>query len=431
MTSWISYHRKGIALLAVLALFGAPALVAQEVTGSIEGTVRDNNDAVLPGATVQAKGPVGSVLAVSDGAGEFRFPRLPSGEYTVTASLDGFATAEGTVDLTVGRTADLEFTLSPSAIAETITVTGESVAIDLTSAATNTNISRERIDLIPRGRDFTDVVAQAAGASDESQAGGISIDGSSGAENRFIIDGIDTTSPQKGVNSVPLRADFIEEVQVKSAGYAAEYGGSTGGVINAITKSGNNDWTFGILAQYEDRSWGGSQRPVLIREGGEGVYVTQPKDDETRVDPGFFIGGPIVKDRLWFFASYQPGIRDTKRTVNFRNGATETFPQDFKVDYGTANITGNIGSKVLFRMGANYSPYETKKSLPALGGQTSLNSPDDYLRGREGERNTWSGSIDYIPTSSFVVSGARRALPHRHPGHRRHFPRHHPQLLDR
>jgi len=405
MAHWNSKSRTAFAWLVALALFCAPALVAQEVTGAIEGVVRDADGAVLPGATVQATGPVGNVIAVTSGNGEFRFPRLPSGKYTVTASLDGFATAEGAVDLTVGRTSTLEFTLSPSQIAETITVTGESVAIDLTSAQTATNISREQIELIPRGRDFTDVVAQAAGAADESQAGGISIDGSSGAENRFIIDGIDTTSPQEGVNSVPMRADFIEEVQVKSAGYAAEYGGSTGGVINAITKSGTNDWSFGLLAQYQDRSWGGSQRPTLIREGGEGVYVTQPKDDETRIDPGFFVSGPIVKDRLWFFASYQPGITDTKRTTNFRNGVTETFPQDVTVDYGTANLTGNIGSKVLFRLGASYSPYERKKSLPALGGQSSLNDPEDYLRGRNGDRNIWSGSIDYIPTSSFVLSG--------------------------
>ena len=108
--------------------------------------------------------------------------------------------------------------------------------IDLSSASTSTNISRERIEYIPRGRDFSDVVSQAAGATDESQAGGISIDGSSGSENRFIIDGIDTTSPQVGTNAVPMRAEFMEEVQVKSAGYAAEFGGSTGGLGGSSTR---------------------------------------------------------------------------------------------------------------------------------------------------------------------------------------------------
>ncbi len=98
----------------------------------------------------------------------------------------------------------------------------------------------------------------------ESQAGGISINGSSGSENRFIIDGIDTTSPQVGTNAVPMRAEFMEEVQVKSAGYAAEFGGSTGGVINAITRSGTNNFHGTILSDFQTRSWGGSERPILI-----------------------------------------------------------------------------------------------------------------------------------------------------------------------
>jgi outer membrane receptor protein involved in Fe transport len=286
-------------------------------------------------------------------------------------------------------------------------VVGEAKAIDLTTASTSTNISRERIDYIPRGRDFTDVVSQAAGAFDESQAGGISIDGSSGSENRFVIDGIDTTSPQTGVNSIPMRADFMEEVQVKSAGYMAEYGGSTGGVINAITKSGNNRWSGGVLAQYEERSWGGDERPLLRDSLTQNtfVYLKPEKDDKSRWDPGFFLGGPIVKDRLWFWGSYQPGIERTERTVTFTNGVTNTFPQDLTVNYWTANITGNLGAKVLFRGGASFSPYTQEGTLPGQDGRTSLTSPSDYTRGFEGKRNTYSGSIDWIASSKFVVSG--------------------------
>lgn len=260
---------------------------------------------------------------------------------------------------------------------------------------------------MPRGRDFTDVVAQAAGASNESQAGGISIDGSSGSENRFVIDGIDTTSPQVGTSAVPLRADFLEEVQVKSAGYAAEFGGSTGGVINVITRSGTNEWHGGLLAEFQKRSWGGSERPLLRDSltASTFTYINPPKDEETRVDPGFFLGGPILRNRLWFFGSYQPGIRSTERTVNFSNGVTNTFDQDFRVDYGTFNVTGNAGSKLLFRAGGNLSPYETERTLPGKDGRTSLTRQEDWLRGEIGRRRTFSGSVDYIPTPALVVSG--------------------------
>lgn len=386
---------------------------AQETTGAIAGVVQDANGAALPGVTVQAVGPVGTALATSDQNGEFRLPRLASGRYRLTASLEGFTSAEASVEVVVGATARVEFRLAQATVAETIEVTGETSLIDLGSNATATNIARERIELIPRGRDFTSVVSQAAGASNESKAGGISIDGSSGSENRFVIDGADTTDPQTGVSAVPLRLDFVEEVQVKSAGYAAEYGGSTGGVINVITKSGSNRWSGGLLVEYQDRAWGGDPRPELIRENNQGVYVTQKKADQTRIDPGFFFSGPIVKDRLWFFASYQPGITDTKQTWSFRNGVTNTFPQKVTVNYWTANVTGNVGSKVFFRLGANYSPAEVEKSLPSTS-QTTLTDPSQYLRGRKTERNTWSGSVDYVPSANWVFS-ARAGFFHRNP----------------
>ena len=389
-----------------LAVASAPALLAQETTGVIEGVVKDSGGAVLPGVTVEATGPSGTVVAVTNERGEYRFPRLPSGQYTVKASLASFREAQATVDLTVGSTQRAEFTLQIAGVTETVEVTAETPRIDLSSAQTATNISRERIEYVPRGRDFTDVVGQAAGAANESQAGGISINGSSGSENRFIIDGIDTTSPQVGTNAVPMRAEFMEEVQVKSAGYAAEFGGSTGGVINAITRSGTNEFHGTLLSDFQARSWGGDERPILIDASTTSGfdYVNAPKDDELRIDPGFSIGGPILRNRLWFFGAYQPGIRNTERTVNFENGVVNTFEQDFQVHYGAANVTGNAGSKVLYRVGANFSPYETEGSLPTQTGQTSLTDAEDYLRGTKGDRRTFSGSVDYIPTSRLAFS---------------------------
>jgi hypothetical protein len=402
----IPFNRRGWALGLALLLVFAGAAAAQEITGSIIGAVRGPDGSLLPGATVEATGPIGRVTAVSDDKGEYRFPRLPSGRYTLKASLSGFADAQVNVDLTVGSTPRADFALALASVTETISVVGEAAMIDMTTASTSTNISRERIEIIPRGRDFTDVVSQAAGAFDESQAGGISIDGSSGSENRFVIDGIDTTSPQVGTNSIPMRADFMEEVQVKSAGYMAEYGGSTGGVINAITKSGSNKWSGGVLAQWQERSWGGDERPILVESltANTHDYVNPPKDESSRLDPGFFLGGPILKDRLWFWGSYQPGLTSTERTVTFTNGVTNTFPQDVTVNYWTANITGNLGSKLLFRGGASFAPFDTENSLPTQTGRTSLTSPDQYLRGFEGDRNIYSGSLDWIASSRFVVS---------------------------
>lgn len=398
-----------VAMIVAMALFSGSAY-AQEQRGSIEGVVKDTSGAVLPGVSIALTSATGAKLdTVSDAQGVFRFPSLPPGTYTVNADLQGFRPgAVENVAVGLGQVKKVDFAMSVAGLSETVQVSARSTAVDVTSSATATNISKERIEYIPRGRDFTDVVSQAAGATNESQAGGISIDGASGSENKFIIDGVDTTNPQIGTSAVPMRAEFMEEVQVKSAGYAAEYGGSTGGVINAITRSGTNAYHGMVLSDFQRRNWGGAERPILadsLTDDTASVYIHPPKDDETRIDPGISLGGPILRDKLWFFGQYQPGIRNTTRTVAFTNGTTNSFDQDFHVHYGAVNVTGNAGSKLLFKGGANFSPYETKGDLPVQTGRTSLTSKDDYLRGTKGARQTYSGSVDYIPTPHLTVSG--------------------------
>ena len=397
-----------IAMLLAMTLFSGAAY-AQEQRGSIEGVVKDASGAVLPGVTVTATAATGVKLeTVTDAEGMFRFPSVAPSTYTVAANLTGFSTRTiSNVQVNLGQARRVEFALSIAGVAETVEVTARASGVDLTTPATSTNISRERIELIPRGRDFTDVIGQAAGAAPESQAGGISVNGSSGSENRFIIDGIDTTSPQVGTSAVPMRADFMEEVQVKSAGYAAEFGGSTGGVVNAVTRSGTNRFSGSVQSEFQKRSWGGKQRPLLLDSLTSNTfeYFTPNEDDETRIDPGFSIGGPILRDRLFFFGAYLPGIRDTKRTVTFTNGVTNTFDQDFRVNYGTFNVTGNAGPKLLYRGGGNFSPFETTRDLPVQSGRTSLTAANQYLRGTKGDRNTYSGSVDYMPTSNMTISG--------------------------
>ena len=122
-----------------------------------------------------------------------------------------------------------------------MSVTAESPLVDIRNNARQTNIRAEQVDLLPHGRDFTTLVTQAPGANQESKLGGLSIDGASAGENRYIIDGIETTNLQSGTSGKSVIADFVEEVQVKSSGYTAEFGGATGGVINVVTKSGTNN----------------------------------------------------------------------------------------------------------------------------------------------------------------------------------------------
>ena len=404
-------YLKSVTILAAAAvlLLGVSSAVAQETTGGLRGSVKDDVGTPIAGAVVEASGPLGTLATTTDQSGEFRFPRLAAGTYKVVAKYVGYLDAAVEVRVDLGQTPTVDFAMQQS-FKEEITVYSDTIGIDFTESQVATSINKYEIDFLPRGRNFTDVVSFAPGTVNDPQAGGISIDGASGLENRYIIDGIDTTDPQIGSDAVPMRAEMFQEVQVKSAGYAAEFGGSTGGVINAVTRSGGNDFHGAVFVDYENNDWNGSERPTLY--SGTGEYELYGKDDETRWDPGFYLSGPILRDRLWFFASYQPGLRTTDRTVDWPNDPSDTYTQDFQVDYVVANVTANIASNFLLKLGANLSPYETDGLLPGRSGRSNLPDQENYAPlGVEGERETYSLIADWIATDSFVV-GARAGFFH-------------------
>nr|MBP9947514.1 carboxypeptidase regulatory-like domain-containing protein [Vicinamibacteria bacterium] len=236
--------RFQIALTCLLVLAFGFVATAQEQGGSIQGVVKDASGSVIPGATVEAKAAAGSTFSTTSGSdGAFRFPSLPAGKYTVTASLAGFTTARfESVTLSLGQNLRTDFNLKVGGQTEQVEVTAEAPIVDMKQTARINSFRDEAITKMPKGRDFTSLVTQSPGANSESKLGGISIDGASGAENRYIIDGAETTNIQNGTSGKALITDFVDEVEVKSSGYTAEYGGATGGIINAVTKSGTNAW---------------------------------------------------------------------------------------------------------------------------------------------------------------------------------------------
>ncbi len=408
-----------LAVLAVLAL--ALPLSAQEQRGSIQGVVKDSQGGALVGAAVTAKSVAGATVeAVTDATGTYRFVALSPGRYEVTAILAGFGPARvGNVDLRLGQVLSINLTLTPGGVTETVQVVGESPLIDVRQSARATNLRAEDIEKMPKGRDFTSLVTQAPGANQETKSGGISIDGASAAENRFIIDGAETTDIRYGTSGKRLITDFVDEVQVKSSGYAAEYGGSTGGVINAITKSGTNSFRGDVSTYYSSDALGMSCGQTTVGEGAycdgrdslrrvpadssRSEYVTYPKDDWTRWDPGFDLGGPIVKDKLWFFAGYQPRLETTNRTwTALADGVSRTSTQKIHEHYLTANVTGQPSATTRFRLSYNNNYFKREGNLPTLDGATS---PQANLAVTRITPN-WTGSanFDWTPTSKVYMS---------------------------
>ncbi len=319
------------------------------------------------------------------------------------------------VDLRLGQVLSINLTLNPGGVTETVQVVGESPLIDVKQSARATSLRAEDIEKMPKGRDFTSLVTQAPGANNETKSGGISIDGASAAENRFIIDGAETTDIRYGTSGKRLITDFVEEVQVKSSGYAAEYGGSTGGVINAITKSGSNSFRGDVSAYFSSDNLGmacGAEgaycdgRDSLRRvptDSSRSEYITYSKDDWSRWDPGFDLSGPIVKDKLWFFAGYQPRLETTNRTwTALSDSVTRTSTQKIREHYLTANITGQPSATTRFRLAYNNNHFRREGNLPTLDGATS---PQANLAVTRITPN-WTGSanFDWTPTNKVYMS---------------------------
>ncbi len=404
-----------LVILATLALV-LPA-VAQEQRGSIQGVVKDSQGGALVGATVVAKRAGGaSVEAVTDSVGSFRFNALSPGEYEITATLSGFAPAKvAAIDLRLGQVLSINLGLKPGGLTETVQVVGESPLIDVKQSARATNLRAEDIEKMPKGRDFTSLVTQAPGANNETKLGGISIDGASASENRFIIDGAETTDIRYGTSGKRLITDFVEEVQVKSSGYAAEYGGATGGVINAITKSGANNFRGDVMAYFSSDALG-------FNCGGEGAYcdgreslrrnptnsnvseyITYPKDSWTRWDPGFNLSGPIAKDKMWFFVGYQPRLETEKRTwTAAADGVTRTNEQKIREHFLTANITGQPSAAIRYRVAYNTNRFGRDGALPTLDGTTDPLA--NLAINRTTPNWTTSANIDYTPSSKVFMS---------------------------
>jgi hypothetical protein len=418
----------GAVILLVLAMSAVPTY-AQEQSGSIQGTIKDAQGGVLPGVTVEVKNQeTGSVqTTVTDGSGTYRFPALPPGRYDINATLQGFGPGKNpNVVLPLGQVLTINLTMPLAGVTETVQVTSESPLIDVKQNATVTVVSAERIERIPKGRDFTNVLAAVPGANIEARAGGISVGGASGSENRFIVDGIDTTNLQNGASGKTFITDFMNEVQAKTSGYNAEFSGATGGVVNAVTKSGTNTFRgsagfyyrnngpTGVDNKDDSSFWTGKQRRELrLNPTNTTVaeYITRPLDKEPVWEPVFEGGGPIIRNKLWYYGGYAPVRTHTTRTVTFATPvagapATQTFKRNSPVHRLTSNVMWQVSNALRARFAYNPQWDRVRGSLPGIepNGTSTSNAATNYgLPGENRWNTSYAGTLDWTARSNFYV----------------------------
>ncbi len=401
----------------LLVLFAAAGgLLAQLPTGRIIGRVVDDQGNPLPGVSVEATSPqlVGRATAVTDETGTFRLNALAPGTYTVNFTLQGFApiTRQG-VRVRVEETITLDIAMTPGKVEEAITVTGQSPIIDVRSTTKGATLTRDVFTALPRGRNFDSLITTVPGVQNEPLLAGISVDGASGAENVFYVDGTNTTQLVTGTSGQQVNFDFAEEIQFKASGYNAEFGGSVGGVVNVITRSGGNEFHGDVIGYFYGTALEGTRRKELdfnFQDYSQAQYYPYNtyygKTRDTTFEVGGDLGGYVLKDRVWFYGSVLPRFFTRNRTVDYAiQGIDAVIP--YKRTEGAWNASAKVTAQPFgaLRIGAsvvnNFSRYLGENVDAATG-----NPATNY-----GQYGYWypnfsvNGYADWTLSRSFLASG--------------------------
>ncbi len=373
---------KGVNVLVVILAMSIalPWMMAQETTGGLQGTVKDASGAVVANAHVVVRGTMlaGDKVLDTDASGYYRFANLPPGNYTVEASAKGFKTVKRAgLNLEVGHLPTVDIILEVGAAQEVVEVSGQAPVIDVTTNTSQTNLTSDVLQDAPHGISFQSVIQFAPMARNEPLAGamggtggglpgssgnglgyGFSIGGAADSESSYLVEGQDTENNSGGYSKANVPFEFIQEVQVKTSGIEAEHGGALGGVINVVMQKGTNAYHGALFGSYESNGADANQTNAYLRYDPTvtppaGVdapaQLYQAKQDHFRtVQPGFTVGGPIIKDRLQFFVGFEPLIQTRARSVDFgaANGGLQYFTQDRQTYFGTARLDATLTQKI-------------------------------------------------------------------------------------
>lgn len=394
------------ALLMSFALFAGSALGQTSTTGSIEGTVTDSQGASVPGIAVKVTSPnlISSQSATTDSSGRFKVLNLPPGRYSVSVEADkGFAKFEkNDVEVNLSRTTSMEVQLQPAGASATVTVTDTAgAAVDVNGTTTGSNVSSDQFSNFPTQRTVQGLytIAPTATRSGLRDATGRdrdpSVSGASGPENNYILDGVNTTDPAFGGSGANLPFEFVQEVEIKTGAYGPEYGRSTGGIFNVITKSGGN--------QFHGDLFGYGTTKGLVRDVKNFPFTGSAATGFSEADIGGDIGGPIVKDKLWFFGAFNP----QKRSNYY---LTQTFhtpvSNDVTIPFYAGKITWALNSRNTFTA-STFGDFTKIDGFLAVAALNNVNGFGDDINAFEGRQETgghnYAFRLNSTITNNFIA----------------------------
>jgi carboxypeptidase family protein/TonB-dependent receptor-like protein len=408
----------GVGVLALVLGSVVPAS-AQERFGSITGKVTDQSNLATPGVTVTVMNNETrrSTVVVTDGAGMFIARGLEPGRYSVKFELTGFVGQEAPdVILLLGTTATVDAALKVGGLTETVQVLAETPQIDLTSTTSHRNIPAEEFDVMPKGRSFQSLATALPSVNTGELEGGFQVNGASAGENNFTVDGVPVVSLIHGNQRQDAVFEYLQEVQVKTSGLEAEYGGALGGVISAVTKSGGNTFRGSLFEHYAGsnlRSFNGlAERLVIDPATQNRAYFAQDDDQKyNRNEFGGTLGGPIARDRLFFFGSLSPRFETLTRNYHLSDGTTVPVERDRKTYSTFGKVTYTPTSRLQMNLSGLWTPDKATGTTVAYDGaepNTSTSSAAGLIArqtlGYEVPQFNVSYTADYTITDKTLVS---------------------------
>jgi len=295
----------------VCAALGIPlaagAAAAQVQTGAVSGVVRTTDQAPLPGATVTVASPVlqGTRTAVTDQNGAYVIAALPPGAYTVTVEMQGMSTQRQSVTVELSRTSIANAILAIAGVSESVDVVAQR-SDPIASVQTTANYDAKAINALPVGRTPSAIAALSPNLTQNTPNGGqVTIAGGFAYDNIFLINGVDVNDNLFGTATAVYIEDAVQETAVMTGGISAEYGRFSGGVVNLVTKSGGNQFAGSLRANFSNDAWT-RRTPFEVKNNSKRTDKLNEYYEAT-------LGGPIVRDRLWFFGA---GRYQKTRTTN-------------------------------------------------------------------------------------------------------------------
>lgn len=303
--------------MAIVAALPSVAFAQTNQTGTLVGTVSYEKEP-LPGVMVTIKSPaiiLPQMFMITGSKGFYRFLSLPPGLYEITFSLDSFKTLiRRSIRISVGQTTTIDAVMESETISEIIEVVGKSPTIDLQSTQKSTNLDKEFLAAMPAVRNLDAYFNMAPGVVAENNGNGLmsSANGSGVRDNSFNLDGVNMTAPDVGTQMYAFGMDIVDEISIVSGGLPAEYGDAMGAAVNVVTRSGENKLSGAVSLYYNSEKLQSDNTAGTPLAGGQSGY-------KYIIEPGITLGGPLVKDKLWFF---------TNLSFNLNSKFIAGFPYD-------------------------------------------------------------------------------------------------------